>query len=89
MAKEIDREELESELKSTFTPAISPLSNCGEDVPNGRALTIAKKSPKNVEVLRLKVDGIPSLDLRCNKIVPSNVENSIVMNNMIYKEYSF
>lgn len=69
MAKEIDREELESELKSTFTPAISPLSNCGEDVPNGRALTIAKKSPKNVEVLqiRLKVDGIPSLDLRCRQ----------------------
>lgn len=85
MAKEIDRGELESELESTFTPAISPLINCGEDAPNGRALTVAKKSPRNLEVLRirLKVDGIRSLDLRCNKIALSNVESSIVTYNMI------
>lgn len=53
-------EELENLLEGAFTPAISPLINCGEDAPNCRAFTVTKKSPRDLAVLRmrLKVDVI-------------------------------
>jgi len=83
---------LESELGSTFTLAISPLINCDKDASNGCTLTIAKKSPKSLEVLRirLKVDDIRSFDLRYNILQDCDFGRQKFNNNvynMIYKEY--